>query len=482
MKHFGRLAMNKKDPIIEVIKGLVHFISAFLRSLFWGSKAICKKKLQRFCFFFSLIVSVAVVFLKEKVFALSKVIYIQYALYYLLLLIPVFVVSFFGYIETAVIEKYYEIFKNIGFVGKDKKYPLLLSKQKLSDKVEILKFKSNIPLEDWKKNDARLETALDCSIQRIEQGNNKKIIILTTVGSQYKIPDKISWKDEYIKDKGIVVVGETALEQIAFDLNKNPHVLVAGETGSGKSVILRTILWQLINKAAHIVMIDFKGGVEFGKRYEEFGEVITERERAAEVLKFLVNENQERLKLFRELEVKNIEEFNEKTGKNLCRVGVIIDEIAEMLDKTGISKKERGLFDEMEASIASLARLARATGINLILGVQRPDANVLPGQIKNNIVVRICGRFADKPASEIVLGNTEACNLPELKGRFIFKLGNELKIFQAYYFDDDIHLHFVDLPNGELLTKQSKTNDFKTKFEKSDTAQQQKDIELDLNY
>ena len=97
--------MNKKDPIIEVIKGLVHFISAFLRSLFWGSKAICKKKLQRFCFFFSLIVSVAVVFLKEKVFVLSKVIYIQYALYYLLLLIPVFVVSFFGYIETAVIEK-----------------------------------------------------------------------------------------------------------------------------------------------------------------------------------------------------------------------------------------------------------------------------------------------------------------------------------------------------------------------------------------
>jgi S-DNA-T family DNA segregation ATPase FtsK/SpoIIIE len=112
------------------------------------------------------------------------------------------------------------------------------------------------------------------------------------------------------------------LDTISFDLNKTPHVLAAGETGSGKSVILRCMLWQMIYKGCRIYMIDFKGGVEFGKANVQYGEVIMERERALVVLQQLVAENEKRLKLFRDLEVKNLKEYNDKTGSNLCRIGV----------------------------------------------------------------------------------------------------------------------------------------------------------------
>ena len=67
-----------------------------------------------------------------------------------------------------------------------------------------------------------------------------------------------------------------------------------------------------------------------------------------------------------------------------------------------------------------------ATGINRFLGVQRPDANVLTCQIKNNIPIRICGRFADTSASEIILNSTAAINLRDIKGRFLYLQGNEL--------------------------------------------------------
>ena len=80
-------------------------------------------------------------------------------------------------------------------------------------------------------------------------------------------------------------------------------------------------------------------------------------------------------------------------------------------------------MQQLNGCLSSLARLSRATGINLCVGVQRPDANVLTGQIKNNIPVRICGRFADKPASEIVLGTTDAVFLPDIKRSVFIQAG-----------------------------------------------------------
>lgn len=344
-------------------------------------------------------------------------------------------------------------FEKIGFVGKDGKPPREIYRRREKHamrKLEIVGYQSYIPLDRWKSCQNDLEVALNCSIRNIQQGKDKRTVELMIVSTEVQMPELVEWNDNLIPAKeGVVCVGEDQLQQVTFDLNKTPHVLIAGETGSGKSVILRTILWQMINKGCRIYMIDFKGGVEFGKRFEQYGEVVTDRKRALVVFQLLVAENAARLRLFREMEVKNLPEYNRKTGKNLCRIAVFIDEIAEMLDRTGAADKQ--IYDDLEGCLSTLARLSRATGINLIIGVQRPDAKILTGQIKNNVPVRICGRFADKAPSEIVLGNTMACGLPDVKGRFLYRMGNEMTEFQAYLFDDDKHLKSIEVDRGELL-------------------------------
>lgn len=388
--------------------------------------------------------------LRDRIFLMEAQALLKWILYIVLLGAPVFYLLILGGFQHR---DYAELFREIGFTGKDGMVPQFVG-EKEDGKKKILSFKSNIPLADWKAARARLETALDCNILKMEYSTSKKVVQLTILPADFRIPELIRWADNICSDQsGIISVGQSALDVITFNLNRVPHVLVAGETGSGKSVILRCILWQMILQGSKVYMIDFKGGVEFGKQYEYYGEVITERERALEVLTLLVEENACRLKIFRDMEVKNLSEYNRKTGQNLCRIGVFSDELAEMLDKKGISKEQKKIYEELEGKLSTLARLSRATGINLFLGVQRPDANVLTGQIKNNIPVRISGRFADKTASEIVLGNTAAVDLPDIKGRFLYKVGNETLEFQSFYFDDDTMLHDVDVEVGSMLTE-----------------------------
>lgn len=381
----------------------------------------------------------------------------------LLLLLPVWYLLLYGWVQELCQGRYQKEFAAIGFRSRDGKYPYLvkrirekggeLSGKRSKKSKEVYIFRSNIPVTEWINAKERIETALDRNIIRFSEGKDKKTCRVITVPPECKIPERIDWDESKLQGKdGLMAIGEGALETVQFDLNRTPHVIAAGETGSGKSVILRSLLWQLICKGARVYMIDFKGGVEFGKRYERYGEVITDRKRAVAVLTELCKENEKRLALFRDMEVKNLPEYNRKAQKNLCRIGIFCDEIAEMLDKKGAGKEDRETMEKLEGLISSLARLSRATGINLFLGVQRPDANVLTGQIKNNIPIRICGRFADKSASEIVLGNTDAVYLPEIKGRFLFRLGNTTEEFQAYFFDDDRDMvGKVPVPGDMLL-------------------------------
>lgn len=458
----------------ELEKGLEEFliligklINSFFKSLYWGIRKLNKRS-SIIGFLISFLVPIVATHYHDKIFSLEAPIYIQYAINYLLLFAPAIYLLMLGGSQDRSQIKYQKIFKEIGFFGPDKSVPFFIGMKKNGKKV-IYFFKSNIPLQNWKDAIPRLENGLDCNILMIEEGKSKKIAVLTTVPSSFRIPNNIAWSDDYIdSNDGVVVLGVGAIEKIKFDLNKQPHILAAGETGSGKSNLLRSCLWQMVKKGCQVYMIDFKGGIEFGKRWEKFGEVITDRERALEVLKQITEENTRRMGIFRELEAKNLKEYNKKTGENLKRICVFCDEIGEMLDKKGASKFDKVLFEQIEGTLSSLGRLSRATGINLFLGVQRPDAKVLTGQIKSNITVRISGRFADKVTSEIVLGNTMAYNLPDIKGRFLIRIGNETTQFQAYFFDDDIV--FNDTTGSQpSAKKESRVNKFLQK-NKTDNA------------
>lgn len=474
----GGVEVSSKSSEEEIV-GMIGYnifnsIIGFFKTVYYGIKRIKEKKSNLYYLGMFTALGIGLFLLREKIWVYipldnKRMLPLKYTIY-ITPLLPVFYLWFCGEEQRRFISSFDEKFDEIGLFTKGKKknfdgdmverkvYPRYLGEEKEGD-ITTYSFHSNIPLDDWKAKSKNLEIIMDCNILKIDNAlHTKKVVKVRTVPASKIIPIYADWKDSYLSDKDFeIIVGENMLEQIKFNFNGTPHVLVAGETGSGKSVILRLILRQAVLKAAKIFMIDFKGGVEFGIRYERYGEVITERQRALTVLKELTLENEVRLNLFRKMDVKNLAQYNNRAEKNgwkkLCRIVVFCDEVAEMMDKSGLRRDEKKTFEEIEKEVSTLARLARATGINLVLGMQRPDAKVLPGQIKNNIPVRISGRFADKPASEIVLSNSRATELPEVKGRFLFKVGADTQEFQAYNFDDDKMLTDVESVKGGMLTQ-----------------------------
>lgn len=103
------------------------------------------------------------------------------------------------------------------------------------------------------------------------------------------------------------------------------------------------------------------------------------------------------------------------------------------MDCGGADKEEKAIIQAINKNLRTLARIARASGVHLLLGVQRPDSSIIDGQIKSNIPFRVCGRFADPQPSIIVLGDKRAVELPNIPGRFIAD-NQEL---QAYYFKEE---------------------------------------------
>ena len=354
--------------------------------------------------------------------------------------------------ERAEIERYDDLFEKVGLSAsgtkdiikdgklmKRKNYPVFEKFEEDGRKV-IYYFKSEgIAISEWKSKREQLESAFDATVLFIDHAkDSKQVVKITTVPAKFNIKDYYPWSNDLIsEDEFLLVLGEGLLDRVTLNLNSTPHILIGGLTGSGKSVVERCLGWQCIKKGAKPYFVDFKGGLELGI-FEDFGEVVFERKRVLKILDSLEKEHHERIKLFRKLGVKNIIEYNKKAADPLARVVLIVDEIAELMDTTGVAKEELKIYEAIEGKLNSLARLARATGINLILATQRPDATVIKGQIKNNIGARVSGRMVDKEPSMMVLGSPAATKIPEdAKGRFLFSLGADPIEFQGYLFKDE---------------------------------------------
>lgn len=364
-----------------------------------------------------------------------------------------------------------------GIVCHNGQAPLLIGKSKNKKGYDVLTFKGTYKLEDWRRNISDIEVALNLKIIDIEQGKRKDVILMTTVPPKLSMPGKIMWDDKYIQDEdGVVNLGNNGVEDILLDLNKDPHIIVAGATGSGKSVAIKSIFWQLINQGHIPIMADFKNGLEFGEDHKQFGEVLTDKNRLLEVLTMLEKENELRQELLKKYKAKNLVSYNKKSKNKLKRVIVIIDEVAEVLDSQGIKGEEKELMDQISAKMASFARISRVTGIHLILGVQRPDAKVITGQLKSNCSGRICGRVPDGVASEIVLDNRLAAKLPKIPGRMLFSNGADTIEFQSYFFDDDIHLKDLGKKVNKLLIEDENFNKENFEFYKSVSEDIQEEI------
>uniref|UniRef100_A0A7C4R580 DNA translocase FtsK n=1 Tax=candidate division CPR3 bacterium TaxID=2268181 RepID=A0A7C4R580_UNCC3 len=242
-------------------------------------------------------------------------------------------------------------------------------------------------------------------------------------------------------DKGNLVVAlgkDVSGIPSVTDISKMPHLLVAGSTGSGKSVcvngILASLLFQYSPKELRIIMVD-------PKRVEMTGyngiahlltPVITEPAKTINAFRWAVNEMENRYKLLSENGARDIVGYNKKIGKDgekMPYILMVVDELADVMLTAG---------QEMEGLIVRIAQMARAIGIHLILATQRPSVNVVTGLIKANIPCRIAFRVASQIDSRTILDAAGAERLIG-KGDMLFMAGDGQKPrrVQGVFVDDN---------------------------------------------
>lgn len=328
--------------------------------------------------------------------------------------------------------------QRIGLTNSAGETPILTAKTKDEKQSEVTVFEFDgvgIPLTEWENKRQRIEAALNMHIVKLKEGKNKRSILLYAVPAGNHLSSHIKWNDSYLlKDSSTLVLGKSLMGTVSVDLAKIPHILLGGSTGSGKSVLLKLLLMQAVKKNAVVSIADFKGGVDFPSVWHSKCKMCFDEDNLTELLTELVDELRRRKVLFRENECHNLDEYNNHTGKVLQRYIFACDEVAEILDKTGLTKDQKDKVSLIESKLSVIARQGRAFGIHLILATQRPDANILSGQIRNNIDCRVCGR-ADNVLSQIILDSTAATEqIPkDAAGRFLLHDGT---IFQAFWFDD----------------------------------------------
>lgn len=206
----------------------------------------------------------------------------------------------------------------------------------------------------------------------------------------------------------IAIGKDLAGTPIYGDLSKMPHLLIAGTTGSGKSVCINSLITSILLRArpdeVKMLMIDPKM-VELSM-YDGIAHllapVVTNPKRAAVTLKeWVIKEMERRYKLFHDTGVRNVQAYNQKFGgeESLPYILVIIDELADLMMVAAT---------EVEMAICRIAQLARATGIHLIIATQRPSVDVITGLIKANIPSRIAFAVATQIDSRVVLDSSGA--------------------------------------------------------------------------
>ena len=199
---------------------------------------------------------------------------------------------------------------------------------------------------------------------------------------------------------------------VVGDIAKMPHMLIAGTTGSGKSVCINSILISLLYKASpeevRLIMVDPKM-IELGV-YNGIPHllipVVTDPKKAAGALNWAVTEMMRRYKLFSEVGARNLEAYNaeiardpENQNEPLPQVVIVIDELADLM---AVARAE------VENAVIRLAQMARAAGMHLIIATQRPSADVITGLMKDNIPSRIAFAVASAINSRIILGQSGA--------------------------------------------------------------------------
>ncbi len=345
---------------------------------------------------------------------------------------------------------------------------------------------------------ARISTIPGRSTIGIELPNNER--------ENVYLSEIISSKEFKKKDiKLPIALGKSISgNPIIGDLTSMPHLLIAGTTGSGKSVCINTIILSILYKLTpdkcKFILIDPKM-LELST-YEKIPHllcpVITEPKRAASVLGWVVKEMENRYRLMTKEGVRNIDGYNEKHSLPMPYIVVIVDEMSDLMLVAG---------KEIENYIQKLSQMARAAGIHIIMATQRPSVDVITGTIKANFPTRISFQVTSKIDSRTILGEqgaeqllgkgdmlymTSANRIVRIHGPFVSeteiqKINNFLRSQgEAEYFDeilsygDDKNLNINNKNNDKDELYQTAVEVIKTEG-KASTSFLQRKLQIGYN-
>ena len=237
---------------------------------------------------------------------------------------------------------------------------------------------------------------------------------------------------------------------IVGDVKKLPHMLVAGTTGSGKSVFLNNVIMSLLHKSSpqdvRLIMVDPKH-VEMAN-YSNVPHllcpIIKDADKALSALNWAVEEMHSRYAMFAELNVRDYDSYREKVKDNYKPIIVIvIDEMADLMMESRKSKIDNNSTEDL---IVRLTQKARAAGIHLILATQYPKAEVITGLIKANLKAKAAFYVSERRYSNVILDRPGAENLLG-DGDMLFDDGKITRRLQGAFVSDDNIIEFVDTIN-----------------------------------
>jgi DNA segregation ATPase FtsK/SpoIIIE, S-DNA-T family len=303
-------------------------------------------------------------------------------------------------------------------------------KKMMNGWIVILHLHPGVSYSDIEKRQEHFEASTGCNITIERDGQHVKIVARETQG---KVVYPYEW-DPYSQPKLHLPIpmGYSFGELVVLDLIEGPHVLVAGETGGGKTNIVRVITHSLIPHAK-VAIIDMKG-LDF-TYLGESALLVDTIEEAQKLLSWLNKEMDRRKAILKSLKLSKIQKYK---GDDMPYIVCIIDELAEIDDEDIIADLDR------------LARLARALGIHLIACTQHPSVEVLPGKTRAQFPVRVCFAVATEGVSRMILGDkvSDAARLMG-KGQAIMKHGRDIKQIQTMLLEPEEAEQLIkDAPKG----------------------------------
>ena len=279
------------------------------------------------------------------------------------------------------------------------------------------------------------------------------------------------------KHKIPICIGKNISGDIeVIDLSKTPHLLVAGTTGSGKSVFINTLLTSILYKFSpddlRLILIDPKM-LELSV-YNDIAHlltpVVTEPKKAIIALKWVCKEMERRYSLMNEENTRSLEAFNQKVEEKIPYIVVVIDEMADLMMTAG---------KEVEHYVQRLAQMARACGIHLVMATQRPSVDIITGSIKANFPSRISFQVASKYDSRTVLGEIGAEQLLGNGDMLLMKNGGNILRYQsAFISDNEVTKLIKEIKKGQSVKYLSELENIIKNNEEDPLSLSEEDEEL----